>query len=249
MFCSHVIPRQICAGWLMFALAFVSTGQGAEMALIEDFDVTWQEGRWQFSNGAEFPGAQGRFERAREAAHAGKWGGRLQFDFTNGGNYVAALLPLTGAPEIAAIRLWIRKPSGNRTLLRYTDQTGQTFQKGFRVLDDQWSDVLINLSGWTGHWGGAKDGIVHGPPKQIAILAENSGRTRGNLFFDDLRWIEGKPGEDHNTTTSEYVAARFDPTEGWRVQGHGGNPGTTQMERRTWHFDFTKGASSLGLIP
>jgi hypothetical protein len=74
---------------------------------------------------------------------------KLTFDFTDGGNYVAAILKLKDTPDIKGVRLWLKNPSGSRVTCRYTDSTGQ--------------------------WGGANDGIVHGPPSQIALLVENSG--------------------------------------------------------------------------
>jgi hypothetical protein len=39
--------------------------------------------------GREFPGARGRFERTQAAARGGEFGGRLHFDFSAGGHYVA----------------------------------------------------------------------------------------------------------------------------------------------------------------
>src|SRR5208282_5892059 len=101
----------------------------AREKLVEDFDATWQEGAWQFSNGAEFPGAKGSFERSKDAAHAGTFGGKLSFDFSGGGNYVAAILKLTRAPDIKGVRFWLKDPAGNRITFRYTDSTGQTLQK------------------------------------------------------------------------------------------------------------------------
>jgi hypothetical protein len=43
-----------------------------------------------------------------------------------------------------------------------------------------------------------------------------------------------------------YIAYRFGPEEGWRVRGSG-DIGATKLGGRILHFDFTKGAASLGL--
>jgi hypothetical protein len=63
-------------------------GHSAEGAgiVVEDFDTTWDASAWQFSNGPEFPGAKGSFERSKAAAHGGLFGGQLSFDFSAGGN-------------------------------------------------------------------------------------------------------------------------------------------------------------------
>ncbi len=125
-----VLAAGIC--WWICAPINAADSQGAtstQAKLIEDFDATWREGRWQFSNGPEFPGAKGSFERSKVAAHSGIFGGKLTFDFTGGGNYVAAILNLKDAADIKEVRLWINNATGNHITFRYTDATGQTLQK------------------------------------------------------------------------------------------------------------------------
>ncbi len=133
-------PRLLSVALLSF---FCLSASGAEFSGDVDFDATWPPERWVFSNGPEFPGAKGSFERSPQAAHQGEFGGRLAFDFSGGGNYVGATLQLNDAPDLAALRLWIKKPAGNRLTLRYTDQSGQTLQKTFWASDERWVDVLV----------------------------------------------------------------------------------------------------------
>jgi hypothetical protein len=230
---------------LLAAACWAGPLPAAEPVLTEDFDATWQEGRWGFSNGAEFPGAKGSLERSKDAAHSGEFGGRLAFDFTGGGNYVAAVRRLDGAPDIAAVRLWVKKPPASRLTFRYTDATGQTLQKNFDAPDGVWAEVTIRMGGWTGHWGGANDGVPHGPPRMIAINIDNTGQTQGALLFDDVRLVPGKPGEK---LSSEYAAARFTPDEQWNLRTSG-PAGATKLDGRTLRFDFTKGATSIGVAP
>ena len=132
--------------------------------------------RWSFSEGREFPGRTGGFERAAEAAHGGKFGGRLRFDFSGGGSYVAAVYRTDHPPDVAAVRVWLKKPAGHTITFRYTDQTGQTFQKPVFVLDDRWCDVLIGVEGFALHWGGANDGIIHGPPMHALVRHQQHRR-------------------------------------------------------------------------
>ena len=213
-----------------------------------DFDATWRDGRWRFSNGAEFPGARGRLERSQAAARNGRWGGRLIFDFAQGGNYVSAQLPLPGVGPVAAVRVWVRKPKGHRLTFRYTDQTGQTLQKSFWAPHGRWADVQIAMSGWAGHWGGRNDGVVHGPPKQIAFLIENTALPTGELWLDDVRLVAGQAGKGAGMIATEYTAARFSAAEGWHSHA-GGPPGGTGLRGREWTCDFTQGASYAALTP
>src|SRR5450755_3059123 len=83
-----LIPWLVCPA--------VAAEAGAEL---ENFEGGYQPARWTFSNGAEFPGAKGSFDRSAEAAHEGQFGGKLSFDFTGGGNYTGAILqmPRSGA--------------------------------------------------------------------------------------------------------------------------------------------------------
>ncbi len=212
----------------------VSAAEPAKEKLIEDFDATWQDGAWQFSNGVEFPGAKGSFERSKDAAHAGAFGGKLTFDFTGGGNYVAAILKLKDAPDIKGVRLWLKNPSGSRITFRYTDSTGQTLQKTTALPPyGEWAEIEFECWEWSGQWGGANDGVVHGPPSQIALLVENSGRKEGALLIDDVRLVEGKPA----VPVWNCVAAKFEPGEGWSGRGDA----KSQLKGKVWHFDFAKG--------
>ena len=244
------VRRAILAAFVMAAPVLAAGRAAAAEAVrcVEDFEGDWPADRWAFSNGPEFPGAAGGFDRTEAAAHAGRWGGCLTFDFTGGGNYVAAVLRLRDAPETAAVRLWVKKPRKNRMTFRYTDATGQTLQRSFSAPDERWADVTIPMAGWTGHWGGADDGVLHGPPGLIAILVENDGRSRGQVLFDDVRLVEGKPGEGGGMVSSEYAAARFGDDEGWHAWAVG-DGGETKLQGRLLRFDFTKGASAVALVP
>jgi len=245
-FTSHAFGTvALAACWLAASLA--SAGEKAPVR-VADFDDTWRGGRWRFSNGAEFPGATGRFERSPAAAKHGRWGGRLVFDFTKGGAYVAAQLALDDAPSIAAVRVCIRKPRGHQVTFRYTDRTGQTLQKRVWVPHGRWADVTIAMSGWTGHWGGRNDGVVHGPPKRIAFLVGNTAGPTGELWLDDVRLVPGRPGKTAGMVATEYVAARFGADEGWRARAHG-RGGRTQLRGRELAYDFTQGASCVAIVP
>ena len=244
----YLLISAMLATLLAPAAALAAAPRPAEVRPLEDFDAAWKDGRWGFSNGGEFPGAKGSFERSKAAAHAGEFGGRLAFDFTGGGNYVSAHVRTDGAPEIAAVRLWVKKPRGTVLTLRTTDQTNQTLATRFTAPDDRWADVLVPLVQFVGHWGGANDGVVHGPPKRLDFLAENTGPKQGEVLLDDIRLVLGKPGDVGGPAVVDIAVARFTPEERWSPR-HWGNGGGTRLDGLTWRYDFTKGAVSLGMAP
>jgi len=214
---------------------------------LEGFEAGYQQTRWTFSNGPEFPGAKGSFERTPVAAHEGKFGGELRFDFTGGGNYVAAVLrmPESGAGATGdwnGLQLWLNRPEGNDVVFRYSDSSGQTLQKQLECPAGRWVRVTIPFSGWTGHWGGADDGQVRGKPISLALLVDRGEKTAGTLLFDDLRLVNV---QDSLARTS-YPAYRFGPQEGWHTRMEG-NGGTTRLEDRVWTADFSRGARWLSI--
>ena len=101
---------------LLLALAAATRGQ-EPVSLI---DPSQPAGGWQFGNGPEFPGAQGKLELAAESFR-GKPTLSLYGDFTAGGNYVQAwvALPKTG---LGTLSFWVNSPAGSKRLpIRFTD--------------------------------------------------------------------------------------------------------------------------------
>jgi hypothetical protein len=215
--------------------------------LAEDFEGDFQSNRWSFWEGREFPGAKGSFERTAGAAHEGRYGGQLHFDFTGGGNYVAAQLNLsdseqTEAAKWNALQLWLNHPEGNEVVFRYTDSAGQTLQKQVECAGGRWVQVTIPFSGWGSYWGGPKDGKIHGPPKTLGLLVDKGQQQTGAMSFDDLRLVK------YNDTPARvtYPAYRFEAAEGWRARADG-NGGSTRLEGTKAVLDFTQGAKSITL--
>ena len=238
--------RHIQTAALLLAALLPSAALPADGdVLAEDFEEGYLASRWTFYDGAEFPGAAGAFERVPDAAHAGKNGGRLFFDFTGGGNYVCAILQLEHAPEQAAVRFWALNPGGNTLVFRYNDQTGQTHQKRLAVPKGEWSDVTVAMEDWQAHYGGANDGRIHGAPRWIAILMENGGAKQGHLCLDDVRLVPGQPVA---TETADYPAFRFAPTERWSLQG-GDRAGENRLDGGKLSYHFTPGIRRLVVAP
>lgn len=119
---------------------------------------------WTFSPGAEFPGAKGAL-----AVEGGDV--VLSYDFTGGGAYVAAYHAFEPT-EVSAITLSIKKPAEAEITLRVVDAGGQSLQKSLGFGADDWQKVEVLNSGWTGHWGGANDGVVHRGLRSFGVLVE-----------------------------------------------------------------------------
>ena len=230
--------------WLICICTLVAAESGS---VLEDFEAEYQPARWTFSNGAEFPGAKGDFDRAKEAAHDGQVGGKLAFDFTSGGNYVGAILQvpessLAATGDWTGLSLWLKRPEGNDFVLRYTDSAGQTFQKRIESPEARWVRLTIPFSGWTDHWGGPNDGKMRGKAKMLALLVDHGLQTTGALLFDDLQVVNAQEAVGR----ASYPAYRFAPEEGWHTRADS-NAGTTRLDSRTWTADFSHGARSLSL--
>lgn len=206
--------------------------------LISDFEDEATAGHWSASNGAEFPGAKAAFTRSRDASHGGSWGGRLDWDFTGGGNYVAAQVQLDRTPEPAGLHFWLKRQPGLDLRLRYIDQTGQTLQGTIEVPEGEgWVAIAAELGAWQGHWGGANDGVVHGGPRSLAFLVEKRSAGPGSLAIDDLQCLPGAAV----VPVWSYVETRFAPGEGWHGNGAG------RFNAPEWILDFAAGARETSL--
>lgn len=199
---------------------------GAEV-LIEDFPAP-ESKNWIFGNGSEFPGAQGSFEVSQadkpnnlKADYCGK----LSFDFSGGGAYVAAqtridplLLEEAKGEPFSALQLNLFRPEGTRFKIRLTDNSGQTFQKEIRSAPDEWSQISTTLDLWEVSWGGKNDGVFHGNPTAIALLVDKLELTRGAVLFDDVTLLTGEVQSQVSLTHSFRVCL---PASHWNLYGGG----------------------------
>jgi len=212
-------------------------------------DFEWSTDRITLSEGREFPGARGRFERAETAARSGGFGGRLHFDFSAGGHYVALVFEPdhpadTLLDQANALEGWVRRPAGHDLLLRYTDATGQTFQRPIESKAGDWTRIVAPFIGWTSHWGGANDGQVRGGPVRLALLIEAGADMSGHLDLDDLRLVR----QETTNVRVRFAAYRFLASEGWNLRAHG-PPGNSRLTGRFLHLDFSQGADAFSLVP
>lgn len=228
--------------WKLAALVcmaiFTHEAQAADISV--SFDEVASLQGWSFSNGGEFPGADGRlaWEPGQGREKRGCLG--LDFDFRNGGNYVAAIWQLPAASEARAVGLWLHKIGPHRVAFRGVDSSGRTFQKQLDYTYPGWQQIEVDLGQWTHAFGGTGEAGVQFPMRQFAVLIENTGEAKtGRLLIDDLELL---PRPVRGTGVCTYVGSDFRTAPAWHATGGRGN---TFSEGR-WSYLFN-GADSVSL--
>ncbi|HEX2950466.1 MAG TPA: hypothetical protein VHV83_13030, partial [Armatimonadota bacterium] len=109
--------------------------------------------QWKFSNGGEFPGAQGGIEPQHEGTQGAV---QLRYDFTKGGQYVAALYAGVIPPSLQAFQLHVRPEQDCRINYRVVDSNDRIYQATEQTVEGLSPQTLtLPVSGkWAGAWGG-----------------------------------------------------------------------------------------------
>ncbi len=229
--------RQVIASILFFFFSCIPVALHAEFSssasaveesippiVLDNFENHGAEIRWTFNNGKEFPGAKGAFQRSVDTSNQTAYG-ELRFDFSEGGNYVSASWAIPSpsnessqtVSRFGGLQVDIKRPAGNTVSIRYTDQTGQVFQKTMDCVEDRWTTVIVPFRDWDSSWGGKNDGILQGNPREIAILINHGEQTQGSLLFDNVTLLP--PSSDDWMIHTQYTAYNFDSSEGWYFVG------------------------------
>ena len=183
-----------------FCALLLSAAPAGADELIEDFEDADAAGRWTFSSGPEFPGADGQFQVLAAEGEGGSAGGVLSFDFTGGGNYVAALRTLEAPMACQGISFSLKGyVHGSRGVVRLVDETGQTHQTSFplRPHAGEWVAYIVLTGGDEAHWGGADDGVFHGGLAGLAILVDRGVdyHATGSVSFDNVWAVDGREAQ------------------------------------------------------
>jgi MYXO-CTERM domain-containing protein len=156
--------------------SLVAREAGATVTPIDDFEATGAVQAWQFSNGSEFPGAQGS---ATVAAVNGGNALKLGYDFSKGGLYVAVTRTFSPELDISSLRLKAQVPAAASLALRVEDATGQwlqyTVERPLAPIDPKaWFTSTVDLTSPDSHWSGTDDGVLHRPISAVSLLAQAS---------------------------------------------------------------------------
>lgn len=142
---------------------------------------------WSFDNGQEFPGATGSVAIDPDHQREGHDMLILKGDFSAGGAYVRANVPIPNV-DIDKLTFWLRSPNSDLVTVRLLDSAGECHQFKIRAtLGTSWDRVIFpvadyfegmkpnkrqsvtNVIGYE-TWGGPNDKTWHGPAKSLDIL-------------------------------------------------------------------------------
>ncbi len=229
-------------------------------ALEYDFEGTDAPIAWEFGNGPEFPGARGDLSIGNDPlAEGANRCLALRFDFSGGGHYVQASVPLPPDLDPEVARLRVLKPFRNPLTFRVVDAGGETFQKTISFHSPRWQNLRVDLlSGWGFSYGGeegdgAKDRVDR-PLRSFSVLVDwdrfGGGPKRGVVRIDDVRFLRtgGKAMKEVvGRSKIRYRTTAFRrPEEGWHLVAEGDAGGSFWKDGEL-HYDFSAGARAVGI--
>jgi len=146
-------------------------------------------GSWKFNAGPEFPGAEGVLDFQ---VVAGRAAGVVTFDFTKGGNYVAAFTGVNVPEGYSEIRFRAKSDGTDRMAVRLRDSSGQYHQFGISYSNKgDWQDFRVPLDGKKSplYFHGAKDGRIYFPITQVWILINRPTKEPkyGEVVFSEVK--------------------------------------------------------------
>jgi len=172
---------------------------------------------WRCSNGSEYPGAKGSISAVAEGDQKML---RLDYDFSGGGNYVAAVCGKGFPVETTGFAFTVRPDAHCHLFCRVSD-SNKTFQGFYRKLKaGEGTLVEIPLKGpWRHSWGRGHASRPEPPIRRlwICVQHERDMPKTGSILIDDLDAVStGSLDDLRNVTSVQDV--RF-TAGGWRVTG------------------------------
>lgn len=142
----------------------------------DDISVSLSDG-WQFTNGPEYPGADGKFTYNDTAKAL-----ELSYDFSKGGQYVAVSRTLSSTESLSGVKIVVSGPGGGLTVA-LIDSGGQTLLYRLGTIDTAPRTIELKLASPSDAYGGADDKVVHYPLKGMRLTVEKGSTTAGKLSF------------------------------------------------------------------
>ena len=184
---------RISAAILIVTVAMVSHAMGKGPLVIGSFANQAVNG-WAYSNGKEFPGAQGNMAIVKAPDTASGFAAYLEGAFGKGGGYVAFGRKLAKPLPFKRLSFKIKTQDYDSVKLRLVDGSGQIHQQTIDLKDDEdWQDINVEKASGKGYvfWGGAKDAKWHDPLTGITLmLSKNSlkpGLKVGKAYFAEIK--------------------------------------------------------------
>lgn len=181
------------AAILIAMSAMISQAMGKEPLVIGSFANQTVNG-WTYSNGREFPGAQGNMAIVKAPDTASGFAAYLEGVFGKGGGYVSFSRTLAKPLPFKGLSFKIKSQDYDSIKLRLIDGSGQIHQQTIDLKDSEaWQDVSVEKPSGKGYvfWGGEKDAKWHDPLKGITLmLSKNSlkpGLKAGKAYFAEIK--------------------------------------------------------------
>jgi hypothetical protein len=141
---------------------------------------------WVFLNGGEYPGATGTLTTAKAPAS----GLTMTWDFSGGGNYVAAVWKGSALADSGGVSLAVMADAPCSVAVRLRDENGRTFQGDYLNLVAGANAITRDWAGtWKHAWGGVPGtGPKPGRPESIALVVDKRPptTTTGSLT---IKWL------------------------------------------------------------
>lgn len=139
-----------------------------------DLNLFAADSEWRFEKNT----GEGTFELVTEADKAI---GVVNYDFTNSQSQSTPYVLVSRAVEIASaqhLSFEVRTPVAQQLTFRVVDSTGQTLQFKHRTKGTgTWEPLRFPLNRRLERWGGANDGTVHFPIKQVVLSIPRPNAT------------------------------------------------------------------------
>ncbi len=237
-------PGVVCGIVLVAGTIAALAGDEGAISPSQTFADKSAADEWFFSDGPEWPGAEGDLEWRPGAGRDGDGALALRYDFTGGGHYCAAIAKLPRHRPVKAVRLYVHKPAANLMIFRGVDIHGEAFQKDFQYHYPGWQQLEISLGDWAFHWGG--DGVFQPPAREFHILVENDGGTRqGEILIDDVQWVFDPQGTaTGGLRRTTYVESDFGSGDRWHYDG----PAPGRFLAPQWKYQFTPERPRVRLV-
>jgi len=175
--------------------AWILTKAGAAPRLLLDDFSQGISKSWGFHPGSEFPGAKGSQTHDPAVGRDGKGSLKVSADFSGGGAYVSTALTLPSGTDAREVRFWLRTEGTSGIGIRIGDSSDQCHQTHLKLAPTKdWQEIVLTFEKLVGgeHWGGAKDGKLHGPVKWFAVCVGKGtfgSATSGELWIDDVEAV------------------------------------------------------------
>jgi hypothetical protein len=173
--------------------AFALSAQCGEPLPIASFSSGSIDG-WTFSEGKEFPGAQGNLAIVEDPDAPGGFAAYLEGAFGEGGGYVSMVKNLAEPLPFKGLSFKVKTADYEAVKIRLVDGSGQVHQQTLALKDsDAWQSVAVGKPVGKDYivWGGAKDSKWHDPLKEVSLMLSRTslkeGLKNGKAFFGEIK--------------------------------------------------------------